>query len=40
MITFDTYQVAPGAAGPQIVNVPYDQIQDLINPQGVFGGMQ
>lgn len=40
MITFDTYQVAPGAAGPQIVTVPYDQIQDLINPQGALGGMQ
>jgi len=34
MITFDTYQVAPGAAGPQIVHVPYDQIQALIDPQG------
>ena len=40
MITFDTYQVAPGAAGPQIVTVPYDQIQDLINPQEALGGMQ
>jgi len=34
MITFDTYQVAPGAAGPQIVVVPYVQLQGLIDPQG------
>jgi len=37
MITFDTYQVAPGAAGPQIVVVPYDQLQPLIDPQGPLG---
>ncbi len=34
MITFDTYQVAPGAAGPQTVNVPYEQLKSLIAPQG------
>ena len=34
MITFDTYQVAPGAAGPQIVIMPYDQLQGMIDPQG------
>lgn len=34
MITFDTYQVAPGAAGPQIVLVPYEQLQAEIDPQG------
>jgi len=34
MITFDTYQVAPGAAGPQIVLVPYEQLTALIDPQG------
>jgi len=34
MITFDAYQVAPGAAGPQTVNVPFDQVKNLINPQG------
>jgi len=39
MITFDTYQVAPGAAGPQIVIVPYDQLQALIDPQGPLMGM-
>lgn len=36
MITFDTYQVAPGAAGPQIVTVPYEQLQDLVDPQGAL----
>ena len=34
VITFDTYQVAPGAAGPQIVVIPYGQLTDLIDPQG------
>ena len=34
MITFDTYQVAPGAAGPQIILVPYEQVKSQINPQG------
>jgi hypothetical protein len=31
-ITFDTYQVAPGAAGPQTVVVPYDQLKNIIAP--------
>jgi hypothetical protein len=34
MITFDTYQVAPGAAGPQTIVVPYDQLATLIDPKG------
>ena len=34
VITFDTYQVAPGAAGPQIIVVPYGQLTALIDPQG------
>lgn len=34
IITFDTYQVAPGAAGPQIISIPYDQLQGMIDPQG------
>lgn len=34
MITFDTYQVAPGAAGPQVVVMPYDQLSTIIDPQG------
>lgn len=34
MITFDAYQVAPGAAGPQIINVPYSELQGQIDPNG------
>lgn len=34
LITFDTYQVAPGAAGPQTVVVPYSELQTVIDPQG------
>jgi len=34
VITFDAYQVAPGAAGPQTVIVPYEQLKSLIDPQG------
>ncbi|HEX7335075.1 MAG TPA: DUF3298 domain-containing protein [Pyrinomonadaceae bacterium] len=33
-ITFDAYQVAPYAAGPQFVLVPYSTLKDLINPEG------
>jgi hypothetical protein len=36
MITFDEYQVAPYAAGPQTVVVPYNVLQALINPQGAL----
>ncbi len=34
MITFDEYQVAPYAAGPQTVVVPYSELGSLIDPQG------
>jgi hypothetical protein len=34
IITFGTYQVAPGAAGPQTVLVPYRELTDFIKPQG------
>ncbi|HKI54191.1 MAG TPA: RsiV family protein, partial [Anaerolineales bacterium] len=37
MFTFDTYQVAPGAAGPQIVRMPYGELGGLINPDGPLG---
>jgi hypothetical protein len=37
MITFDEYQVAPYAAGPQTVVVPYSTLQTVINPQGPLG---
>lgn len=33
-ITFDEYQVAPYAAGPQAVTVPYAELSSLIDPQG------
>lgn len=39
MITFDTYQVAPGAAGPQIIVIPYGQLTALIDPQGPLAGI-
>jgi len=34
IITFGTYQVAPGAAGPQRVVVPYGDLTGLIDPSG------
>lgn len=34
MITFDEYQVAPYAAGPQVVQVPIDAFRQLIDPNG------
>jgi Protein of unknown function (DUF3298) len=34
LITFDEYQVAPYAVGPQAVTVPYSELTALINPQG------
>jgi hypothetical protein len=34
VITFDTYQVAAGAAGPQIVTIPYTDLQEIIDPNG------
>lgn len=34
MITFDEYQVAPYAAGPQTVVIPYRELAQLIQPQG------
>jgi hypothetical protein len=33
-ITFDAYQVAPYAAGPQYVLVPYSALKEIINPDG------
>lgn len=37
MITFDEYQVAPYAAGPQTITVPYDELRAVIDPQGPLG---
>jgi hypothetical protein len=33
-INFDAYQVGPYAAGPQYVLVPWQNLKDLINPEG------
>lgn len=37
LITFDEYQVAPYAAGPQQVQVPFAQIKNSIAPSGPLG---
>lgn len=39
LITFDMYQVAAGAAGPQTVVVPYVELKDLIDFQGPLSGI-
>jgi len=39
LITFDTYQVGPGAAGPQSVIVPYAKLSAFINSQGPLAGI-
>jgi hypothetical protein len=36
LITFDEYQVAAYAAGPQEVTVPYAELQTVIDPQGLL----
>jgi hypothetical protein len=36
-VTFDPYQVAPYAAGPQFVLVPYSALKDIIKPDGAIG---
>jgi len=38
-ITFDTYQVGPGAAGPQQVVVPFSELKSSLNPQGPLAGI-
>lgn len=37
-ITFDEYQVAPYAAGPQTVLIPYEQLSEIIHPEGPLAG--
>jgi len=39
MITFDEYQVAPYAAGPQKVIMPYGALQSILDPQGPLGSI-
>jgi len=36
LITFDEYQVAAYAVGPQTVVIPYSELKSLINPQGAL----
>lgn len=36
IITFDAYQVAAYAAGPQTVVIPYAELQSIANPQGAL----
>jgi len=38
IITFDEYQVAPYAVGPQLIIVPYSELQSIIDPQGPLVG--
>ena len=37
LITFDEYQVAAYAAGPQVMTVPYSELKSLIDPKGPLG---
>ena len=39
-INFDPYQVAPYAAGPQFVLVPYSALKELIKPDGPLAAFQ
>lgn len=34
LITFDEYQVAPYAAGPQVIQIPINQLQQVVDPNG------
>lgn len=36
MVTFDVYQVAPYAAGPQVVIIPYAELRPVSNLNGVL----
>jgi hypothetical protein len=38
-ITFDAYQVASYAEGPQLVFIPYSELKPLINPDGPLAGL-
>lgn len=37
VITFDEYQVAAYAAGPQVVVIPFSTLQSIQNPDGILG---
>ncbi len=36
-INFDAYEVGPGAAGPQFVLIPWDEMIEFLNPDGPAG---
>jgi hypothetical protein len=36
LVTFDVYQVAAYAAGPQTVTIPYADLRPVSNPNGVL----
>jgi Protein of unknown function (DUF3298) len=38
-VTFDPYQVAPYAAGPQFVMIPYSALKDIIKPGGPIASL-
>lgn len=40
LITFDSYQVAAYAAGPQEVLIPYDELKSILKPGGVISNLQ
>jgi hypothetical protein len=37
LISFDAYTIAPYAAGPQSVLVPYEELRDVADPEGPLG---
>ncbi len=39
MITFDEYQVAPYAAGPQTVVIPYKALGQILEPDGPLASL-
>lgn len=40
LITFDPYQVAPYAAGPQKVTIPYEMFRGILKPDGPISFIQ
>jgi hypothetical protein len=39
MITFDAYQVAPYAAGPQVIQIPIQELLPIVDPAGPLNGI-
>ena len=40
LIHFNTYQVAPHAAGPQRVGIPWQRLKGLLDPNGIAGTLK